>query len=318
MKDPASMPVTIGFDIGGTNLRAAVVTDKGEVLEMRQIPTPSSTEYLEHGIIRLVQEIQSTYTIKAVGLAIAGFLAADKELIRFAPHLPWRGEKVGERLSAALGLPVVLEHDANAAAWGEQYMNKLSGIDSWVFFAIGTGIGGALMLNGELYRGSYGTAPEFGHITVLPGGRSCPCGRRGCLERYCSGSALTLTARELMAHSPYQHSRLARDYAEHPEELSGRAIVSAAREGDELALHVVDEFSTWLGRGLAMVQDILDPRLIILGGGVSQDSDIFLEKARAVMKESIVGAGHRPVAAVQTSLLGSDAGMIGVALLAHR
>lgn len=311
--------LTIGIDIGGTNVRAAVVDAAGTVVDMQQLPTPPSAEALEKALDTVVGNLcQRTSGVVAVGLAVAGFINAEQTVVRFAPHVPWRGVEIKKRLSERLSLPVVLEHDANSAAWGEHFFGVAQGAKNWVLIALGTGIGGAMMLEGTMYRGSYGVAPEFGHVTVVPDGRSCPCGKRGCLERYCSGSALPLTAQELIAMGSFPQSDLAQRYGQHPEEITGRTVVRMAREGDELALAVVRDMGTWLGRGLAMVQDIIDPELIVIAGGVSSDADLFLGRAQRVMRASIVGAGHRPVARVKVAGLGSHAGIIGVAALARR
>ncbi|MGV0397953.1 ROK family protein [Corynebacterium suicordis] len=310
--------LTIGIDIGGTNLRAAVINQAGVVLDMEQLPTPPSSGALETAVEAVVDKLTARHPqVAAVGLAIAGFVDENQETVRFAPHLPWRGSNVKQNMSKRLGLPVTVEHDANSAAWGEHFFGAAKETKTWVLCALGTGIGGAIMMNGDIYRGAYGVAPEFGHLTVMPNGRRCPCGKRGCLERYCSGSALPLTAQDLIAMGRYPESRLAQEYGNHPEEITGRVVVNMAREGDPLALAVIKDMATWLGRGLAMVQDILDPELIVLGGGVAADADLYLERAERVMHRSVVGAGSRPVARLAVAELGSQAGMIGVAKLAR-
>ncbi len=292
---------TVGFDIGGTQCRAAVVSAEGEILTTLSVPTPDTTEALEGAVAGLVGKLRADHDPVAVGLAVAGFLDAERETVRFAPHLPWRDASVRVRLEDRLGLPVVLEHDANSAAWGEYRFGSARGAGTWVFFAVGTGIGAALMIDGQLFRGAYGTAPEFGHLTVVPGGRLCSCGRRGCLERYASGTALADTA------------------ADHgfPPGMSGRELMTAARTGDARAQAVIADFAVWLGQGLSTVVDVLDPELIVLGGGVVVDADLFLADAQAAMASNIVGAGHRPLPVVGTSELGPAAGMIGVADLAR-
>ena len=310
--------LTIGIDIGGTNLRAAVVDDNGQVLDVEQLPTPPSSEALEMAVVAVVDKLRARHEgVAAVGLAVAGFVDENQQMVRFAPHLPWRETPVKRVMSRALELPVILEHDANSAAWGEHEFGAARDAKNWVLLALGTGIGGAIMMNGEIYRGAFGVAPEFGHLTVVPNGRSCPCGKRGCLERYCSGSALPLTAQDLIARGQFPHSRLAQDFGKCPEEISGRAVVRMAREGDELAQAVIKDMGTWLGRGLAMIQDVLDPELIVVAGGVAVDADLLLDYAQDVMGKTIVGAGSRPVARVAVAELGSQAGMIGVAKLAR-
>jgi glucokinase len=312
----APPPLSIGIDIGGTNLRAAVVSPDGVIIDIEQLPTPSTVGALEKAIALAVSALQQRHEVSGVGLAVAGFVDADQDRVRFAPHLPWRDSDVRDRLSAQLGLPVVLEHDANAAAWGEYVLGPGQHAGTWALFAVGTGIGGALVQDGTLYRGAYGTAPEFGHLTVVPGGRACPCGKRGCLERYCSGSGLELTALEFIATGRHPESLLSQLYHSRPEEITGRSIVGLARDGDPLALEVIDDFALWLGRGLSIVQDILDPELIVLGGGVAADADLYLEAACEEMSASVVGSGFRSVARVEPAALGSEAGMIGAALLA--
>ncbi len=310
--------LTIGIDIGGTNLRAAVVDENGQVLDVEQLPTPPSSEALEMAVVAVVDKLRARHEgVAAVGLAVAGFVDENQQMVRFAPHLPWRETPVKRVMSRALELPVILEHDANSAAWGEHEFGAARDAKNWVLLALGTGIGGAIMMNGEIYRGAFGVAPEFGHLTVVPNGRSCPCGKRGCLERYCSGSALPLTAQDLIARGQFPHSRLAQDFGKCPEEISGRAVVRMAREGDELAQAVIKDMGTWLGRGLAMIQDVLDPELIVVAGGVAVDADLLLDYAQDVMGKTIVGAGSRPVARVAVAELGSQAGMIGVAKLAR-
>ncbi|MDO5511197.1 ROK family protein [Corynebacterium sp.] len=291
---------TVGFDIGGTQCRAAVVTADGKILKQRTVPTPRTAAALEDAVAALVDELRPLDP-GAVGLAVAGFLDPQREIVRFAPHLPWRDTPVRARLQERLGLPVVMEHDANSAAWGEYRFGAARGVGTWVFFAVGTGIGAALMIDGEIFRGAYGTAPEFGHLTVVRGGRECACGKRGCLERYASGTALADTA-EAHGMGPG---------------LSGHAIMTAARSGDERARAVLADFAGWLGQGLSMVADVLDPEVIVLGGGVAADADLFLPDAVADMGRSIVGAGHRILPVVGTAELGAHAGMIGVSDLAR-
>ncbi|MCQ9336797.1 ROK family protein [Corynebacterium phoceense] len=300
--------LTVGFDIGGTNLRAGVVTAEGEIVDSRSLPTPATGEELDAAILALIAELRAEYPVQAVGLAIAGFIDPDRELVRFAPHLPWRDATVRASLQSHLDIPVVIEHDANSAAWGEWRFGAGRGAHDWVFFAVGTGIGATLMTGDEIFRGAFGTAPEFGHIVVVPGGRECSCGKRGCLERYASGTALPDTVREL--RGSYETTL--------PENPSGVAIAQAARDGDPLGVAVMEDFARWLGQGLSIVADILDPELIVLGGGVAGDADVYLDTARETMAQSIVGAGHRPLARVATAALGSAAGMIGVADIARQ
>ncbi|AWB81551.1 glucokinase [Corynebacterium yudongzhengii] len=307
---------TIGFDIGGTNLRAGVVDAAGRVLNSSSTPTPRSAEELEDAIVDLAREVGEGFSVGAIGLAIAGFLDPECETVRFAPHLPWRDTPVRSRLAERLDVPVRLEHDANSAAWGEYRFGAGQGAGTWVLFAVGTGIGATLMIDGEFYRGAFGTAPEFGHLTVVPGpgGRLCSCGKKGCLERYASGTALVDTARELAGR--YPTAALARDIATGGD-VTGTTVMEDAGRGDPLARAVINDFADWLGVGLSFVADVLDPELIVLGGGVAGDAALFLERASEGMAQTMVGAGHRPRPRLATAQLGGRAGMIGVADLAR-
>ncbi|ASF08892.1 glucokinase [Nocardia brasiliensis NBRC 14402] len=309
-------PLTVGIDVGGTNIRASVIDNSGEVLDTVQAPTPHSARALEDALARSVRELCNRHPIGAVGLAVAGFITADRTTVRFAPHLPWQDTPVAQRLTERLELPVILEHDANAAMWAEYRFGAAAGGHNVVLVAIGTGIGAALLIDGRLYRGTHGVAPELGHLQVVPEGRACPCGKRGCWERYCSGTALADTAIEMLATDPVR-SVLAKDVYRDPGSLTGRRVAGAAQDGDPLAVRVMEDFARWLGLGLAFVSDIFDPDLVVIAGGVSSSAPLFLDEAREEYARAVTGAGHRPLARIRTTQLGEAAGMIGAADLAR-
>ncbi|AIG64443.1 glucokinase [Corynebacterium atypicum] len=309
--------LTVGFDIGGTNLRAAVVTERGTIVDSLSVPAPERAGDLEDAIVAAVAELSKRNKIAAVGVAIAGFLDQDCERVRFAPHLPWRNADVRQALSARLELPVRLEHDANSAAWGEYRFGAAQGVRDWVLFAVGTGIGTALMHDGEIYRGAFGIAPELGHITAVPGGRRCPCGKLGCLERYCSGTALVESAIEIVHARRFAHSPLAAKLRCDPSSVTGEDVMVAARQGDSAGTEIVHDFATWMGRALGIIADLFDPELVLLGGGVSRDADLYLAEAVDAMGSEVVGTGYRPLPRVAVAKLGAQAGMIGVSDLAR-
>ncbi|ONM46089.1 ROK family protein [Nocardia donostiensis] len=309
-------PLTVGIDVGGTNIRASVVDGDGVVLDTVQSPTPHSSGALEDAIARAVRELRGRHPVDAVGLAVAGFVDSDRSTVRFAPHLPWQDTAVAQRLTDRLALPVLLEHDANAAVLAEYRFGAAAGGHNVVLVALGTGIGAALLINGQLYRGSHGIAPELGHLQVVPQGRACACGKRGCWERYCSGTALADTAIEMLA-TEQEHSVLAKDVFPDPGSLTGRRVAGAAQDGDPLALRVMADFARWLGLGLAFVGDIFDPDLVVIAGGVSGSAPLFLDEAREEYAAALTGRGHRPLARIRTTHLGEAAGMIGVAELAR-
>jgi glucokinase len=319
--------LTVGVDVGGSSLRAGLIDVGGTVLDLRQAPTPSSDEALETAITSVVSELvdehgrsphrRSGTGIAAVGLAVAGFVAAERRHVRFSPHLSWRGVAVAERIERRVGMPVLLEHDANAAAVAEHRFGAAADTEVAVLLAIGTGIGAALLTGGELFRGAYGVAPELGHLRVVPDGRPCPCGKRGCWERYCSGTALVMTVLELLARHGDRAGPLARQVADDPHGLSGRRVAAAARDGDPVALDAMAELARWLGEGLALVADLYDPQVVVIGGGVAESGPLFLDAAREHYAATLTGAGYRPLARIRTSQLGDHAGLLGAALLAR-
>ncbi|TNC29240.1 ROK family protein [Amycolatopsis alkalitolerans] len=305
------------MDVGGTSVRAAVVDAQGSILDTARVGTPSDENALEDAISGVIDELRNRHDdVTAVGLAVAGFVASDRRTVMFAPHLAWRAAPVSDRIAKRVGLPVTLEHDANAAALGEHRFGAARGARVAALVAIGTGIGAGLLLDGEIYRGAYGVAPELGHLTVVPGGRACPCGKYGCWERYCSGTALAATAIELLARYPGQSTVLAREMSEDPGSITGRRVAGAARDGDPIAQRAVAELAKWLGEGLALVADVFDPEIMVIAGGVSGSATLFLDEAREHYTAAITGARHRPLARIRTAHLGEDAAMVGAAALA--
>ncbi|MBE9373140.1 ROK family protein [Saccharopolyspora sp. HNM0983] len=298
--------LTIGVDVGGTSARAAVVDPGGRILDTRRVPTPGAVEALNAAVTGTVRALAERYPVGAVGLAVAGFVSEDRRVVRFAPHLAWRQVAVADELAARLGLPVVLEHDANAAAVAEHRFGTARGERVAALVAIGTGIGGALVLDGEVFRGAHGVAPELGHLRVVPGGRPCPCGGSGCWERYCSGTALARTDTELRAAAGQQAG-----------ERTGVEVAAAAADGDEVALRAVDDLAYWLGEGLALIADVYDPGVVVLAGGVSESAELFLPRAREHFAASITGTGHRPLAEVRPAHFGDTAALVGAAALAR-
>ena len=311
------MTLTIGVDVGGTSVRAGVVDATGTVLDTARTQTPRSDAALEAALAGVIGELAKRHPVDAVGLALAGFVTPDRRGVRFAPHLSWRDAPVADRIAERVGMPVVVEHDANAAALAERHFGSASGAGTVVFVAIGTGIGSALLLDGQVYRGAFGVAPELGHLPVVPDGRPCPCGKHGCWERYCSGTALATTAVELLARDPARSPVLRRLVRADPGRVTGRRVAAAAREGDPVAAAAMDELARWLGKGLALIADVFDPELVVIGGGVSASAPLFLDEAREHYASVITGMGHRPLARIRTAQLGDAAAVVGAAHLAR-
>ncbi|MFD0399853.1 ROK family glucokinase [Kitasatospora sp. NPDC059811] len=312
---------TIGVDIGGTKVVAGVVDGEGTVLEKLRTDTPDkskSAKVVENVIVDLVLELADRHDVHAVGIGAAGWVDADRSTVLFAPHLNWRGEPLQQALSERLRFPVIVENDANAAAWAEWRFGAGRGEDHMVMLTLGTGIGGAVVRDGYVDRGKYGLAGEFGHMQVLPGGHRCPCGNRGCWEQYSSGNALVRDARELVAEeSPVVQPLLARAGGT-VEGITGPLVTEAARAGDPTATELLYEVGTWLGVGIANLAAALDPGRFVIGGGVSEAGDLLLGPARDTFRRTLTGRGFRPEASIVHAALGNEAGLVGAADLARQ
>lgn len=313
------MTLRIGVDIGGTKTSAAVVDDDGRIVRRARRDTPAQdVEAIAASVVEVVRELidADDDPLATVGVACAGFVDAAGETVLFAPNLAWRDTPLQAVLQEQLGVPVVLENDANAAAWGEFRYGPARDVDDMLLITVGTGVGGGVINDGHLLRGAHGVAAEVGHLRVVPGGIRCGCGNRGCWEMYASGTALEREARELVrAESPHA-ARLTELCGGDPERLRGRMVTAAAEEGDRAALELLEELGTWLGEGIASLVAVLDPALVVVGGGLSAAGDMILEPARAAYERQVTGRGHRPIGQIVPATLGNDAGMIGAADLA--
>jgi glucokinase len=305
-------------DIGGTKVAAGVVDERGAILASTYRDTPADdVQQIEDAIAAVVAELTGSYDVKAIGVGAAGFIDAQRATVMFAPNLAWRDEPLQESLQRRLGLVVVVENDANAAAWAEVRFGAGRGSEHVVALTVGTGIGGGIVIKGQLVRGQFGAAAEVGHVRVVPDGRLCGCGLRGCWEQYASGRALAREALELVRCAPEKAGALLRLAGGHPERITGEMITQAALAGDGMALRCFDVVGTWLGRGLAGLAAILDPGLFVIGGGVSAAGEILRAPASVAFAASLTGHGHRPVAELRIAELGPDAGLVGAADLAR-
>jgi glucokinase len=313
------MALTIGVDIGGTKVAAGVVDEDGNIVEHLLRPTPAENpEQVAHTIGDVVLELGKGREIEAVGLGAAGFVDETRAIVRFAPNLAWREEPLQKKVSDLVGLPVVVENDANAMAWGEARFGAGRGETHVVCVTVGTGIGGGIVLDGSLYRGRWGMGAELGHMQVVPEGRLCGCGNLGCWEQYASGSALVIDARESAEANPEQAAKLLKIAGGTPDLIEGPEVTEAARQGDPAALAAFASIAQWLGRGLADLAAILDPGCFILGGGVSRAADLWLDQTRESFAAHLTGRGHRPLAEIRLAELGASAGLVGAADLARR
>lgn len=318
------MNVTIGVDIGGTKVGGGVVDENGQVLDTQRRATPAnSAQATLDAIVEVIEQLRKEQegqgnTVEAIGLAAAGFVDEQRATVVHAPNVAgWAQEPLKQRMSERIDLPVVVENDANAAAWAEVVFGAAQGEQFVVCVTVGTGIGGGLVIGGQLVRGQWGFAAEFGHIEVVVGGQRCGCGKRGCWEQYASGNALVRIAR-LRAVEEREQAELLLSLGDGtPEGISGKDITEAARGGDPVALESFDEIGTWLGRGLADLSAVLDPGCFVIGGGVGEAGELLLEPARKAYRDNISAAAVRPLAPIKAAQLGNQAGIVGAAALAR-
>jgi glucokinase len=275
---------------------------------------------VEQTIVEVVDEllqIAGPGAVGAVGIGAAGFVAADRATVVFAPHLSWRHEPLREALQKRVAVPIFVDNDANAAAWAEWKFGAARGESHVMMITLGTGIGGGILINGQVQRGRFGIAGEFGHMQVVPSGHRCECGNRGCWEQYASGNALVREAHSMFsANSPIASDLLDRVDGV-VDDLTGPLITEAARDGDPTARELLAEIGNWLGVGIANLAAAFDPGTFVIGGGVSAAGELLLAPARETFKRHLSGRGYRPEARIVAAQLGNDAGLIGAADLAR-
>lgn len=314
------MGLTVGVDIGGTKVLGGVVDDEGHVIAQARRDTPADevTRTLDF-IVEVVTELSEGREVSAVGIGAAGWFDVSRSRAVFAPNLAWRGEPLREQLEARLPLPVVVENDGNVAAWAEfRYGAARAAAESMVLVTIGTGIGAGLVLGGRLVTGANGIAGEPGHTRSVPGGRPCGCGRHGCLEQYASGSALVRAARERAEADPASAQLLLELAGGSTDAITGLLITKAAKQGDPVSCAAFAEVGTWLGSGLADLVFVVDPEVLVIGGGVVDAGELLLRPTREAFLAELPDRGKLPIAPIVAAKLGSLAGVVGAADLARR
>ena len=313
------MSLSIGVDIGGTKIAAGVVDAAGSIVSEARRATPSAdAEQVEALVVEVVEELRARHDVIAVGIGAAGWVDASRHTVLFAPNLAWRNTPLSDDLAEHIDLPLVVENDANAAAWGEYRFGAGEQDPDTIVLTIGTGIGAGLIIDGTLRRGRFGIGGEPGHVRVVPGGRLCGCGNRGCWEQYCSGKALVRAAKEVATERPADAARLLELAGGDVEGINGPVVTKAAQEGDQAAVDCFDEIGRWLGQGLADLAAVLDPGRFVIGGGVAEAGELLLKPARENYAAVLSGRGYRPLAEVVAARLGAEAGLIGAADLARQ
>lgn len=314
--------LTVGVDVGGTKLVASAVDAQGRPLGLERWPEPvRKYEEVLGAINELVGRIRASVGgahLAGVGVATAAFFDADRRRVRGSTYLvDWHDRAFAADLARRLELPVVVENDADAAAWGEYLHGAGRGARSLVLATAGTGIGGGIVIDGRLVRGGFGLGGELGHLPVVPDGVRCGCGARGCVEQYASGTAIANAVRSAAVADPAAAALVLARAGADVERIDGRLITTLAREGDELARRALDDAGEWLGRALAQVASIVDPSVVLVGGGLAEAAgDLLLDPVRRSFAAAASIPGVRSPAPIRAAALGNAAGIVGAAALA--
>jgi glucokinase len=308
--------IAIGIDIGGTKLAGAAVDETGRILARKELPSSARNEVtIVSGVAKLVDELKAIAPrAESVGIGCAGLIDDRAGVVVTSPNLPLKNIGIRDMLSARVDLPVVLENDANVAALGEALVGAGKEMSPVLCVTVGTGIGGGIVIGGRLVRGVNGFAGEVGHMVVQPEGPDCACGSKGCLEAMASGNAIGRMARERISEPG---AEAVRSRSEGGSPVTGAMVGALAADGDPFACSVVEEAGRWLGLGLANLANLLDPEVIVVGGGAgSGTAALLLPAASDALSRGLLGQGHRRPPGVVSAALGNDAGAIGAALLA--
>lgn len=293
---------TLGIDIGGTKIAGGVVSPEGELLQRVEKPTHAQDPDAIVATIRdIVESLQGPEHSPAVGVAVAAFLDAKRETLYFSPNITWKNFPLKAKLQDALGRPVTLENDANAAGWAEYRFGAAKASESMIMLTMGTGVGGAIVEGGRLMVGGFGAAGELGHIVIEPGGLRCGCGNNGCLEQYASGTALMREARARLGD----------------QNLTSEQLAVLLENNDARAMDAFKVVCDAMGRGIASLVAVTDPDTVVIGGGVAKAGELLGRQITESFHAHYGSHQKRPTANIAVATLGNTAGIIGAADLAH-
>ena len=303
---------TVGVDLGGTKCLAVALED-GTVVDECRVPTPVGETALLDSLADVATSVGAGPDVLGVGVGVPG-LVDRGGVLRFAPNLPGVVDlDIKAELELRLGGQVRVDNDATCAAWGERQAGAAQGYDDVILVTLGTGIGGGIVAGGALLRGANGFAGEIGHMVVDPDGPDCPCGQRGCWERFASGSGLGRLAQQAAAEG--RAAQVLALAGGDPARVRGEHVTAAAAEGDLEAHAVLAQLGWWVALGLANLANVFDPQAFVLGGGLVEAGELLLDPVRAAFGQLLTGASHRPAVAIVPATLGEHAGAIGAACL---
>lgn len=306
----------VGVDIGGMSIKAGVVDKDGKILKKGKVVT--DVEAGEHKIIndigRLVQSLVDTNDREFVGIGIGcpGAVNSSTGVVDKAYNLKWTNVALAEELARMVNKPIKVSNDANVAALGETIYGVGRMYTDTVFLTLGTGVGGGLVLNGKLYEGNESKGAELGHMVLVVDGEQCTCGRRGCMEAYCSASALIRDTKKAMMEN--RDSEMWK-FSPTLDDVDGKTAFECSKKGDKAACAVVDNYVKYLGEGMLNFANIFRPQAIILGGGVCAQGDYLIYKLKDYCKDRNYGFYGMPRFDILVAQLGNDAGIIGAAAL---
>lgn len=307
----------IGIDIGGTKIAGALVDESGAIIRESRVATPvQDPAALVDSVVSIVRELQAGESVLGVGVAMAGFIDNQQSNVIYGTNFGWKNYPLKSEIEAQLDIPVIIENDANAAGWAEFRFGAGQGYQHMVMLTLGTGVGGAIIVAGKMLRGGFGVAGELGHMRVVPDGISCGCGQRGCIESYASGTALLRTANELVDSGDPAGRRLA-ELKQSAGKLTGEEVYQALVERDPGAVQLLRNLADWLGQAIASLSAILDPEIVVIGGGVSQAGELLLEPIRESFRKYAPAGGFRPELSIAAAEFVNDAGVVGAADLAR-
>ena len=309
--------VSIGVDIGGTKTLGLALTGSGEILVQETRPTPQNSDQIVECVATLFHSLANqlrTYRVSALGIGVAGLVDKNGQLHR-APNLADAdGLKLQRSIEPLINVPVYVDNDANCAARAELIRGAARNVEQALLVTLGTGIGGAVISDGKVARGAEGMAGEPGHMLVDPNGPICACGMQGCWESYASGTGLVNLATQ--AVSAGRLSAIVEDVGGEVEKITGEHVTAAARKGDEEAIRVIDAYSWWVAVGLANCAALIDPEMIILGGGLIEEWELWGPRVRTAFDQLLIGASQRATVRIEPAAAGELAGALGAALLA--
>ena len=306
----------IGIDIGGTKIAGAVVSDGGVILAEQRVATDAGdSEAIIDAVVTMVQVLASAHDVSAVGVAAPGFIDVEQSTVYYTPNINWRNEPLRDRLRDRLNLPVSIDNDANAAGWAEYRFGAGRTVSDMTMLTIGTGVGGAIVTRGGLFRGGFGTGAELGHMRMVPDGLPCGCGARGCIEQYGSGRALLRMANEIadVGGIGLALADARRVYGE----LDGNIVGGLIAAEDPGAIRALEQLGHGLGQACASLSAVLDPELFVFGGGVAAAGDLLLNPIRDAYRENLPARGYHPEPTFVIAELVNDAGVVGAADLAR-